>query len=109
MDQSCASTDDLILFKFRSAIKEAYGDRIARVVLYGSRARGSPRPDSDYDIAVFLIDLSDRWAEIERLTEIELDLMDETGANIHATPFPAGAWAERTPLMHEIRREGREL
>jgi predicted nucleotidyltransferase len=31
-----------------------YGDRIERVVLFGSRARGDAQENSDYDVAVFL-------------------------------------------------------
>jgi predicted nucleotidyltransferase len=45
---------DPVLRKFRAALDEVYGERIERVVLYGSRARGDARPDSDYDVAVFL-------------------------------------------------------
>lgn len=46
--------DDPILTRFRAALDETYGSRLDRVVLFGSRARGDARPDSDYDIAVFL-------------------------------------------------------
>jgi predicted nucleotidyltransferase len=35
-----------------------YGERIERVVLFGSRARGDAHEDSDYDVAVFLRDRS---------------------------------------------------
>jgi hypothetical protein len=28
-----------------------YGDRIERLVLFGSRARGDPRVESDYDVS----------------------------------------------------------
>ena len=45
------STDDPILQQFRIALTELYGDPIERVVLFGSRARGDARPDSDYDVA----------------------------------------------------------
>jgi predicted nucleotidyltransferase len=86
-----------------------YGGRIERVVLYGSRARGDARPDSDYDVAVFLTDLTDRWNEIDRIVAIETDILWETGAVINALPFRAGAYQERTPLMHELRREGIDL
>ena len=103
------TTRDPVLLKFRAAIADVYGARIERIVLYGSRARGDARPDSDYDIAIFLENLTDRWSEVDQLVEVELDVMDEIGASIHALPFPAGAWAERTPLMHEIRREGLDL
>ncbi len=33
-------------------LKAKFGDNIRKVVLYGSRARGDARPDSDYDILV---------------------------------------------------------
>ena len=100
---------DPVLRKFRTALDEMYGERIERVVLYGSRARGDARPDSDYDVAVFLTDLTDRWDEIDRIVEIETDILCETGAVINALPFRAGAYQERTPLMHELRREGIDL
>ena len=99
----------LVLSKFRAALDELYGRRIERVVLFGSRARGDAGEDSDYDVAVFLKELGDRWQEIDRLVEIETDILWETGAVINALPFQAGAYRERTPLMHEIRREGFEL
>ena len=99
----------LVLSKFRAALDELYGSRIERVVLFGSRARGDGGEDSDYDVAVFLKELGDRWQEIDRLVEIETDILWETGAVINALPFQAGAYRERTPLMHEIRREGFDL
>lgn len=55
-------TDAPVLARFRKALDEMYGDRIDRVVLFGSRSRGDARPDSDYDVAVFLRDMSDREA-----------------------------------------------
>ncbi len=33
-------------------LRAKFGDNIRKVVLYGSRARGDARPDSDYDILV---------------------------------------------------------
>ena len=37
------------------------------------------------------------------------DIIEETGAVIHPMPYRVGAWRERTPLMHEIRRDGVDL
>jgi uncharacterized protein len=42
-----------------------YSDRIERVVLFGSRARGNARDESDYDVAGLLKGLADRWQEID--------------------------------------------
>jgi hypothetical protein len=44
---------DPILRRLRAALDELYGERIERVVLFGSRARGEAGEDSDYDVAVF--------------------------------------------------------
>ena len=48
---SGTAADDKILRRFRAALDELYGDRIERVVLFGSRARGDAHEASDYDIA----------------------------------------------------------
>ena len=53
-----ANEVDPILRRFRTALDEAYGGRIERVVLFGSRARGDARPESDPNVAVFLKDLA---------------------------------------------------
>ncbi len=44
---------DPVLARLRTALAEAYGDRLWRAVLFGSRARGDAEADSDYDVAVF--------------------------------------------------------
>lgn len=103
-----ATVDDPVLTRFRAAVAGLYGDRIERVVLYGSRARGEALPDSDYDVLVFLKDfgLRDRHREIKRLSQITADIITDTGELVSALPYPAGSYDERTPLMHEVRRDG---
>jgi uncharacterized protein len=101
--------DDPILKRFRAALDEIYGERIERVVLFGSRARGDAREDSDYDVAVFLKVLTDRWPELDRLADLSTDILEETGEFVHAMPYRAGSHEVRTPLMHEIRISGIDL
>ena len=103
------ATTDPVLLRFRAALDEMFGDQIERVVLFGSRARGEARPESDYDVAAFLKDFQDRWREVERLIPVVSDILYEDGAFIHAMPYREGAYRDRSPLMHEIRREGRDL
>jgi predicted nucleotidyltransferase len=100
---------DPILARFTAAVLEEYGNKVERVVLYGSRARGDARPDSDYDVAVFLRSGFDLGRDLFKLADLGTVLLEDTGALIHAMPFPAGSYAERTPLMHEIRRSGIDL
>ena len=102
-------TDDPVIARFRAALDSAFGQRVERVVLYGSRARGDAGSDSDYDVAVFLRDMDDRWPEMKRLADISTEILVDTDEFVHAMPFRAGSWNERTPLMREIRIEGIDL
>ena len=79
------------------------------MVLYGSRARGTPRADSDYDIALFLRSMGTVWHELGPIADIELDLLDRTGARVHAVPCPAGSWREKTGFMYALQRDGLDL
>ena len=102
-------SDAPILRRIRTSLCAIYGDRIERLVLFGSRARGDASEASDYDVAVFLQDLTDRWCEFHRLADLRTDILAETGAFLEARPFRAGSYRARTPLMHEIRRDGVDL
>jgi predicted nucleotidyltransferase len=98
---------DPVLKRFRAALDTIYGDRIERVVLFGSRARGDAR--EDYDVAVFLKGLADRWQEVDRIVPLVTDILYEEGVFIHAMPHRAGSYEGRTSLMREIRRDGIDL
>ena len=104
-----AFATDPVLIRFRAALDALYGDRIERVVLFGSRARGDAREDSDYDIAVFVKNPSAFATELNRLVDVETDILYDTGAVINALPFAAGAYRERTGFMRELRRDGLDL
>jgi len=102
--------DDPILKRFRAAIGEIYGDRVERVVLYGSRARGDAHPDSDYDVAVFLRGMTDRIPELYRLADLSTAILEDGGEFVHAMAYPAGSYNDpRMPLMYAIRAEGIDL
>jgi predicted nucleotidyltransferase len=101
--------DNPILARLCKDLRDAYGERIERIVLFGSRARGDAYPDSDYDVALFLRDMSNRWKEMDRLAEIETAILDDIGAFVQVMPYPEGFWREHTPLMHEVRLDGVDL
>lgn len=43
-----------LLTDLRAALEELYGDRLVRLVLYGSQARGDAHDESDVDVLVVL-------------------------------------------------------
>lgn len=101
---------DLVMGEFGQALRRHYGPRLERVVLFGSRARGDARPDSDYDVAVFLNDLGDLWSELDPVIMITERLLDTYDAEVRPMLLPAGAWRHPSlPLMLEIRRDGLDL
>src|SRR3954451_8832775 len=92
-------TDDPVLVRFRRALDAMYGERLERVVLFGSRARGDARRESDYDVAVFLREMDDWGVELYRLADLSTEILDDTGEFVHAMPYRAGSYEERRPLM----------
>ena len=55
------------------SLKNRYGNRLKMVVLFGSRARGEERPNSDYDFFVVIEDLP--VDPVKRLKEIRMTLL----------------------------------
>jgi predicted nucleotidyltransferase len=104
-----ARIDDPVLVRFRQALGEVYGNKLERVVLFGSRARGDAGPDSDYDIAVFIHEPGSFNDEAVRLATIGTDILFDTGAVINPLHFRAGAYQQRTGFMAEVRRDGIDL
>jgi predicted nucleotidyltransferase len=109
MATTAATRNDPVLQSFRQALAELYGPALDRVVLFGSRARGDAKADSDYDVAVFLKDMGNRRFEWNRLADLRVRFLDEGGPFFEAIPFRTSDYQKRTPLMHEIRRDGLTL
>ena len=71
-----------LLARFRAVIREKYPD--ARVLLFGSRARGQSRPNSDYDLIILSPafagvsplwrgqGLSWAWAELDAQVDVDI-------------------------------------
>jgi uncharacterized protein len=106
---SAQPTDDPVLRRYKAALAALYGEELERVVLFGSRARGEAHAESDYDVAIFLKSLPNRWRELDRLASPRVQFLDDTGAFFDAKPYTTAAYQQRTPLMREIRRDGVEL
>jgi len=47
---------NLIISEFKKMIEQIYGERLSKVILYGSQARGEARADSDIDLLIVLKD-----------------------------------------------------
>lgn len=99
------------LAEAKARLGELYGDRLARVVLYGSRARGDAGPDSDVDLLVVLHREVEPYAELKgRLVPLAVALLDRYGLHVSLQPYGTAAVADRRrPLMWNIAKEGVEV
>lgn len=81
----------------------------ARVVLFGSHARGDAGPDSDLDFLVIVRDLPDRHAEMVRLGR-ELRTLGVPVDVVVVSEAYAKEWAGvEGSMVHAALTEGREL
>lgn len=102
-------TGDLqrILADLRARLERIYGERLVKLVLYGSHARGEAGQGSDIDVLVVLNGAVDVTAEIART---EFDVADVSLAHnrVVACFFASQEQFEReqSPLMINVRREG---
>jgi Nucleotidyltransferase domain len=76
--------DAAVAERLRERILQAFGERVRKIILFGSRARGDALPDSDYDVLVVLDSLPP--GEWHRTV---LDLYDACrGSGVAVEPHP---------------------
>ncbi|MFN3671918.1 MAG: nucleotidyltransferase domain-containing protein [Bosea sp. (in: a-proteobacteria)] len=100
------------LSHYAGLVSAAYGQRLAGIYLFGSRARGSSRPDSDADIAVVLHAFSgSALDEKMRLVDLAFDALTDHGLMIQPWPFTRAEWrsegrqARFAGLLQAARRD----
>lgn len=95
----------------KQALTELYGDRLDRVILYGSYARGDFHVESDVDYLVVLRDeVVRRGTEIWAMGERIGDLCLKYGIHVSALPTSAKKYTESELFLYQnVRREGKSL
>ena len=95
------------LDQIRPLLQQAFGSRLRSVVLYGSRARGDHRPDSDVDLMVVLDGTFSLRYDLERTVDALYPLQLESDLLIHPMPVDARDFdAQAFAIFREVRREG---
>ncbi|MEZ0541440.1 nucleotidyltransferase domain-containing protein [Fibrella arboris] len=98
--------------EFLQAVKRSVHeiDPQAEVWLFGSRARGDARPDSDWDFLILTaVDLSkgNRWQFSDHLTDLSLKSGQVISSVVY--PYQEKARLRVTDLYKNVVREGHRL
>jgi uncharacterized protein len=86
-------------------------DPTAEVILYGSRARGDERTDSDWDILVLTDEQADLMTE-RKFRDKLYDLELETGESLSVFVYSKNDWHSKqriSPFYHNVVGEGIRL
>src|SRR5713226_1950996 len=103
------SKEKEIVQSFKQRVTEALGDRLDRIVLFSSRARGDAEEDSDFDFLVIVRtpDNEDK----KKIRDITARLSIECYTVITALVVPSKDFREDRYfyLYENIKKEGREV
>ncbi len=98
-----------IIQKIKSVVHDTVPD--ARVILFGSCARGEEHKESDIDL-VIILKRTANYSEQQKITTPLYDLEIESGFIISPKVFSENDWNGKysiTPFYENVMREGIEL
>ena len=96
---------------FKSTLHKLYGDRLSRLIMFGSYARGEQKEDSDID---FLVILKDRdisvFHEIEKINNEIYSLILESGKILSFIPTTEEKFQNSSNYFYRrIKQEGKTV
>jgi predicted nucleotidyltransferase len=82
--------------RLAQVLRPLYGDRLAGIYLYGARARGDSKPDSDVEVLVVLDSIERYGEELERTSATCASLSLEFDLVVSRVLISENTWRDRT-------------
>jgi predicted nucleotidyltransferase len=100
--------EQLALRKFKASLEKRLGGNLREVRIFGSRAHGNARKDSDID--VLIITATGDWHVSDVIYDIATDILLEDGAFISPKVISEKDYKRlsklRVPFIKNVAREG---
>ena len=99
-----------ILNELKRELQELYGDRLVKLILFGSHARGEANPDSDIDLLAVLKSPVSQVQEISYMSELCIKILLDYDELVSIIPMSEDRFnAKGVALLRNIQREGIEV
>jgi predicted nucleotidyltransferase len=99
-----------ILNELKQELQELYGDRLVKLILFGSHARGEANLDSDIDLLIVLKSPVSQVQEISYMSELCVKVLLDYDELVSIIPMSEDRFNAKTvSLLRNIQREGIEL
>ena len=101
-----------IISEFITAINDTFGDRVKKIILYGSYARGDFNTSSDIDIMILTDFTDDEIVQYRsEIVQLAYDIEWNNKFDIHLSPLVKNVdrfnyWLEALPFYMNVQKEG---
>jgi predicted nucleotidyltransferase len=99
-----------ILDQIKAYLRQRFGDSIESILLYGSYARGSAKPESDIDLLVLVHDSLNPAEVRQSLSDILYDILLEHDELVSVIVLPKSRYeADNSMFLHHVRQEAVQI
>ena len=96
-----------LIDRVKAHLIKMYGQRIRKVILYGSYVRGEATKDSDIDVLVLVDESLNPFEVRESLSDLLFDILLEEGELVSVMAIPEHLFENYdSPFMLNVRKEG---
>jgi predicted nucleotidyltransferase len=102
-----SATERTVLEHFAAQAQQTLGENLVSIILFGSRARGDARPDSDVDLLLIVKNIENLSPVLERLDDVVLDLLLQYGLLLAIVPVEESEYVRQEFMWYRlVNREG---
>lgn len=103
MDEKARS----LMNRIKTYLTREYGEKIKKVILYGSWARNEAAKDSDVDVLLLVDESLNPFEVRESLSEFLYDILLEEGELVSVIAIPEPLFESyNSPFMLNVKKEG---